>query len=350
LWVRSNLPVGLETLATLPSALGWLVGREHWIEVARVFAHEGLRSPLLWVVSLLIAALFWKLSTLRRAIRATAEPLRKIRTDRLSHTAKAIGLTLLVALPVPLLLWVIGLQLSTSVDATGFTRAVGSGLISISLGLYYLRAFRTLCITGGVADRHFRWSQENLRRLRREFDWFSIYIVPVGLTTMVLYNDSDPAFSGSLGRLALVATIVGFSVFFARLLNPANGVLKQALADNPKGWLNRLRHIWFPVIVGAPLGLVVLALLGYVYTAGILFESLVKQTWLALALIVLHQVIVRWLIVTRRRLALSAAVDRASVRRAQARPNAKRPRRPPRSCRLTNPSRISPRSTSRPDA
>jgi potassium efflux system protein len=317
LWVRSTLPVGLETLVTLPSAISWLVAREHWVEVARVMTHAGAHSPLLWALSLVIVVLFWKLSTLRRAIRATAEPLRKIRTDRLSHTAKAIGLSLLAALPIPLLLWVIGLQLSTSIEATGFTRGLGSALIATSVGLYHLRAFRALCITGGVADRHFRWSQNTLRTLRREFDWFSVYIVPVALTTMVLYNDSDPAFSGSLGRLALVATMVGFSVFLARLLNPAKGVVKQALAASPKGWFNRLRHIWFPVIVGAPLGLAVLALLGYVYTAGVLFESLVQQTWLALALIVLHQVIVRWLIVTRRRLALTAAVERASARRAQ---------------------------------
>jgi potassium efflux system protein len=318
LWVRSTLPVGLETLATLPSALGWLVAPEHWIEVARVLAHAGLHSPLLWAVSLAIVVLVWKLSTLRRAIRATAEPLRKIRTDRLGHTAKAIGLTLLAALPVPLLLWVTGLQLSTSTEATAFTRALGSALVRISVGLYYLRLFRTLCMTGGVADRHFRWSQATLQMIRRELDWFSIYIVPVALTAMVLYNDSDPAFSGSLGRLAMVATMLGFSVFFARLLSPTRGVLKQVLAQNPKGWFHRLRHVWFPLVVGAPLGLAVLALLGYVYTAGILFESLVQQTWLALALIVLHQVIVRWLIVTRRRLALQAAVDRASARRAQA--------------------------------
>jgi potassium efflux system protein len=318
LWVRSTLPVGLETLATLPSAVGWLIAREHWIEVARVLVHAGLHAPLVWGGLLVVVLLFWKLSALRRAIRATAEPLRRIRTDHLGHTAEAIGLSLLAALPAPLLLWVIGIQLSASPEATGFTRALGAALVSASVGLYYLRVFRTLCMAGGVADRHFRWSQATLRLIRREFDWFSVYIVPVAMTALVLYNDSDPAFSGSLGRFAMVATMLGFAVFFARLLSPANGVLKPHLANAPKGWLNRLRHVWFPLIVGAPLGLALLTLLGYVYTAGILFESMVQQTWRALALIVLHQVIVRWLIVTRRRLALAAAVDRASARRAQA--------------------------------
>jgi potassium efflux system protein len=317
LWVRSALPVSLGTLANLPSAVAWLFSHEHWLEVARVLGHEGLRSPLLWLGLMIIAGLFWKLSGLRRAIRATAEPLRRIRTDRLTHTARGIGLTLLAALPIPLSLWLIGFHLSISAEATAFTRALGTALSGVSVGLYYLRVFRTLCITGGIGDRHFRWSQTTLRIIRREIDWFTLYGIPLALTAMVLYHANDPAFSGSLGRLALVALMLAFSVFFARLLSPTTGVLKGILAEHPKGWFNRLRHLWFPLIVGAPLGLALLGLLGYVYTAGILFESLVQQTWLALALVVLHQVIVRWLIVTRRRLALQAAIERASARRAQ---------------------------------
>jgi potassium efflux system protein len=57
--------------------------------------------------------------------------------------------------------------------------------------------------------------------------------------------------------------------------------------------------------------------MGYQYTAGTLFESLVASAWLALALLVLQQMIVRWLIVTRRKLALQAALDRQAARRAQ---------------------------------
>jgi potassium-dependent mechanosensitive channel len=317
LWVRSSLPVGVATLTSLPSAVGWLLAPEHWAEVAQVLVHQARHSPLLWIGLAIITILFWKLATLRGAIRATAEPLRRIRTDSLRHTIKGIGLSLIAASALPLLLWLVGLNLSVSVAATGFTRALGAALIGVSLGLYFLRAFRMLCITGGVGDRHFRWSQTTLEMVRREFDWLSVYITPVALTTIVLYSDNDPASSGSLGRLALVATMIGFTVFLARLLKPDTGVVKQLLADDPKGWINRSRHLWFPLIVGAPLGLALLALLGYVYTAGILFESLVQQTWLALVLIVLHQVIVRWLIITRRRLALQAAIDRAGTRRIQ---------------------------------
>lgn len=318
LWVRSSLPVSLQTLSTLPAATAWLLTPDHWLEVAGVLAQDGGRTPKFWVAALVLVLITWKLQAIRRAIRATAEPLRRIRTDSLKYTAEAIGLTLLAALPIPLLLWLIAQPLSASASATNFTRTLGSALLSAAVGLYYLRAFRTLCMSGGVADRHFRWSQSTLLTIRREFDWFSLYIVPVAVTALLVFGDKDAAYTGSLGLLALVAAMLGFSVFFARLLSPQHGVLSTSLQQHPKSWLNRLRHLWFPLIVGGPLALALLALVGYVYTAGILFESLVQQTWLALALIVLHQVIVRWLIVTRRRLALQAAIDRSAARRSQA--------------------------------
>lgn len=318
LWVRSSLPVGLPTLANLPPAVAWLLEHEHWSQVTQVLLHQGRRSPLFWLGLAILALLFAKHAELRSAIRSTAEPLRKIRTDRLAHTALAIGLSLVAALPLPLLFWLLGVQLSGSGEATDFTRAFGAALGEISLGLYFLLAFRMLCLAGGVADRHFRWSQATLTKIRREVHWFTLFVVPVSLVSVTLYKANDPTFSASLGRLAFVAVMIGFTLFYARLLSPGTGVLSQTLKAHPQGWLNRSRHLWFSVIVGAPVGLTVLALLGYVYTAGILFESLVQQTWLALALVMLHQVIVRWLSVTRRRLALQAALDRQAVRRAQA--------------------------------
>ncbi|NCA70617.1 MAG: mechanosensitive ion channel [Sphingobacteriia bacterium] len=318
LWVRSTLPIGLETLTAIPSALGYVLSHLHWLEVARELGRQARVSPLFWIGAIVIAILFARVAALRRAIRATAEPLRRIRTDHLSHTARALGLTLVAALPVPLLLGLIGLQLSQSSEPLPFVRNLGAALTEVAIVLYYLRAFRTLCIPGGVADLHFRWSDETLRRVRRELDWFTLFATPLALLILVLFKDPDPVLGNSLGRLGLVALMLGLSVVLARMLSPMHGVLKAFLVAHQRGWLNRLRYLWYPLIVGAPLALALLALAGYVYTAGILFDSLIQQIWLALALIILHQIIVRWLIITRRHLALQAAIDRAAARRAQA--------------------------------
>lgn len=318
LWVRSTLPVGIDTLTNLPSAVAWLLSREGWTEVLLALVSDLQRSPLTWLGLVVVALLFWNSGRLRRAILDTAEPLRRVRTDRFRYTLRAMGLTLLAAAPIPLLSLVIGRAIAYSPEATQFTRAVGYAFIDVSIGFYYLRAFRLMCLPGGLADRHFRWESWALVLIRGNLRWFTAYIVPVALVSLAVYKINDAAHTGSLGRLSLIAAMIGFAVFFSRLFSPRTGVFKQAIAAQPEGWLNRLRNLWYPLVVGTPLALAVLALMGYLYTAGTLFQSMVATAWLALGLVVLHQAIVRWLVVTRRRLALQAALDRQAARRAQA--------------------------------
>ena len=69
-------------------------------------------------------------------------------------------------------------------------------------------------------------------------------------------------------------------------------------------------------MVGTPLALAGLAIAGFLHTAGTLLQSIVHSLWLALGLIVVHQAISRWLLVTRRGLALEAALERAAARKA----------------------------------
>lgn len=318
LWVRSATAVDLETLTSLPEALGWLVSVTGWTEVALVLGERLRHSPLFWLGLVANLALLWKNPALRRAIRARAEPVRRVRSDSIRFTLEAIGLTLIVALPAALLFWLLGEQLMVSGAATAYTRAIGAGLSQVAFGLYYLRVFRLLCMNGGVAERHFRWKDYTLSRLRRDFGWFTLYIIPLAFIAVALFQYNDPVYTNSLGRLMLIASMLGTAVFFARLLHPSQGAIKHFLLDHPGGWFCRLRRLWFSLIVGAPLSLALLAAIGYLYTAGILFQSLVYQFWLALGLIVVHQSVVRWLSVTRRRIALQAALERQATRRAQA--------------------------------
>lgn len=318
LWVRSTLPVGIETLKALPAGLAWLLSREAWGEVIHVLTYGLTRSPRTWLGLVVVAILLVRGAAIRRALRATAEPLRRIRTDSFRFTLRAIGLTLLAALPLPLLVFLLGRELSQSIEATTFTRAIGQGLTEVALGLYFLEAFRSLCTRSGLADRHFRWDSETLTTIRRNLAWFIPLVVPLALLAIAVYQLNDPRHSGGLGRVALTAAMIGVSILFARLLSPRSGAIKGVLAEHPEGWANRLRNLWFPAVVAIPLALALLTLLGYSYAAGTMFQVLVETAWLALGLVVLQQTIIRWLMLTRRRLALQAALDRQAARRAQA--------------------------------
>jgi len=317
LWVRSMMPVTEQPFSALPAALAWLVSPKGWAEVAKVMVYELSSSPLLWLGLAVIAALFARYRAIRRAIRATAEPLRRVSTDRFGYTLSAIGLTLLLSAPSALLLALLGWQLDASVATTAYTKAVGQALISVSVALFYLNSFRLLCMPGGVADRHFRWSGETLTKLRRNFKLGAFTLLPVGYVATAIFGSQDPDFAGTLGRLTLVALTLILAALTARVLHPRRGAIAGVLAARPEGWTNRLRHLWYPLVVGVPAALGILALIGFQYTAGVLLSSLVSELWLVLALVVVHQSIVRWLIVTRRSLALKAALDRRAAREAQ---------------------------------
>ncbi|WP_295458902.1 mechanosensitive ion channel domain-containing protein [uncultured Thiodictyon sp.] len=318
LWVRTAGPLSPGALSTLPEALAWVLSKAGWSEVVQVLRYELLRSPVSWVGLLVVIVLSWKQAAIKRAILATAEPLRRVRTDRFSYTLEAIGLTALAALPLSLACLVVGRELAVSIEATDFTRTLGTALTKVSLGLYFLRAFRTTCIPGGVADRHFRWEGQVLVQIRTNLRWYTPYVVLTALVAYSAYRGQEAGHIEVLGRLASIAAMFGTAAFLGLLLHPRTGVLATMLADQPRGWANRLRNLWYPTIVGVPLALAVLAMLGYIYTAGTLFASLVEAAWLALGLVLVQQVIVRWLVYARRRLALQAALERQAARRAQA--------------------------------
>jgi len=317
LWVRSAASITQQPFDALPQAIWWLIAPEHWTGVLDSLL-QGLRtSPLLWLGGLVVIGLLASGPRLRKHLRSYAEPMRRISTDRFSLTLSALGLTLLLALPWPLLTALIGWQLSASTPSTAFTQAVGEGLLRIALPFYYLRAFRLLCLRGGVAERHFRWSAEPLDQLRRGFQLAALLLLPIGFAADVISRAQNPSFDGTLGRIALVLLCLGLAALTAWLLHPKHGVFKHLLSAQPQGWLNRLRLIWYPLAILMPAALAAIALAGFIYTAGTLLASVAAELWLALALVVLHQLIVRWLILTRRGLALEAALERRAQREAQ---------------------------------
>jgi potassium efflux system protein len=316
LWVRSIGPLAEQSFAALPAALFWMVDPRNWAAVGATLAAEAARSAGLWVGLALVALLLWRSPAVRRAIRTSAEPLRRISTDRFRHTLAALGLSLLAAAPWPLLALTLGYVLSGSIGGDAFAKAVGDALIAIVPALYFLLAFRMLCMRGGIADRHFRWRSDTLVLLRRTINAALTLLLPVGLGAAVVHSYHQPEFTGTLGRLSLALFELGFAVLTALVLHPTRGALKHTLAAHPDGWLNRLRFLWYPGMVAVPLALAGLALMGFLYTSGTLLESLVNELWLALGLIVAHQLIARWLLVTRRRLSLQAALERRAQRKA----------------------------------
>jgi potassium efflux system protein len=102
------------------------------------------------------------------------------------------------------------------------------------------------------------------------------------------------------------------------VFHPRRGVLAQLRSGVDYPMLFRTYFIWYPLIVGSPLALIALAWTGYVYTATAFSHLFLLTLWFLFALVLSNAFALRWLQVTRRRLAYDAAMARRRAELAEA--------------------------------
>jgi potassium efflux system protein len=86
----------------------------------------------------------------------------------MNYTGRVLGLTLLLAAPLPLLLAAAGWQLQTDSGATELSHALGNALTRAALHLSILLSLGAICRPHGLAAVHFRWPERNLKLLRTQ--------------------------------------------------------------------------------------------------------------------------------------------------------------------------------------
>jgi potassium efflux system protein len=318
LWIRSSPPPSLEMLRDMPAQAIDLLSPVAWFEVLKSLGGRALRSPVLTVTLAVFGLLLWRSRPLRRALQRTGQDVGKVRSDTYVTTLQALGLTLLMAAPWPLLMAVIGWQLATAVDATVFSKSVGGALIWVANAYFYLESFRLLCYPRGLAESHFCWPEPALRTLRRSLVRLMAVFLPAAFVGNTIITIDTPSMGGGIGRICFVLVLLAIGLFFYRLFHPGNGVLAPVMARHPKSPLTRLRHLWLGLGVALPLALAVLGVAGYLYTAGTLTGTLIDTMWFVLVLVVIHQMAVRWLLLVHRRLVYQAALKKRDAARAAA--------------------------------
>jgi potassium efflux system protein len=310
LWVRSAPPPTLSLLATFPVQVYELIAPSHWLEIIEILLFQLEHSVNLWLALVLFAGLLWKTPWMRHTLREAGKKVVKPRSDRFRYTLGVLALTLLLAAPWPLLVAVVGWEMHTSLETTEFAKAVSRGFLLLSPAFFYLRAFRIMCLPGGLAEAHFRWPKQSLQALRHELRRLMMTFLPTAFIAVLVINHSVASFGGGLGRLSFALMMLSLAVFFYRLLGPNQKTLRQFLLSHPNGTLARTRYLWLSLSMVLPVLLTGLAGSGYLYTAGILTGSVIDTLWLTLGFIVIHQLAVRWLLMARRKLAFEAAIER----------------------------------------
>ena len=311
LWIPSNTPLDLATLRDVLPAAAWLLDPAHWHQVAHALQGFSREHPLeVSLAVLALGTLVWARRPLRRRLQAIAGRIGKPTVDRIGFTLEGLAYTAVLALPLPAALWLTGQALPRAPEATQFALAIGGALLLGAPFLLNATVFLELAAADGVAARHFGWPEPALRQLRRLLGLIATAGLPLILVAAAFGPHASEAHRDSLGRLAFLGLMVVWAVALQRMLRLDGAVMRLHFAEHPQGYLYRLRHLWYPGAVGAPLALGAFAAAGFYYGAGQLALRLVDTLWLVIGAVVVQSLAARWLVVARRRLALQLARER----------------------------------------
>ncbi len=312
LWVRSVGVNPLPSLLALPTDAFDLVVRTDWPAVVRSVAgplEERLGRVL--GMSAFVALLLTGRRLLKRKRREMGELVRSYRTDRFLFTVRALVQSLLLALPFPLAMLVVGWVASQSTDE--LARALGLGLREVAPIYLVLDWARQIAKERSVGEAHFRWAARSMHFLRVQLRWFEPTALSLSFVAQSLDHVQSSDWTHSLGRVAFVADMVVLAVFLYRLLRADTPLLAE-MSQRSASLLGRTRRLWFAFAVWGPIALSALALSGYYYTA-LQFEARLRYTLgFAIALVIVNALLLRWLFIIRRRLAIEQARQRAKAR------------------------------------
>ena len=317
-WLRNAKPMRLEDIRAMPSELSARLAAADLPGLPRLIGRQLAHSPAFWLAVIGAGVLLSRRRAIIAAIESITPRIGKPTTDRMNYTGWVLGLTLLLAVPLPLILAAAGWQLQVDVGATELSHALGNALKRAALHLSILFSLGAICRPHGLAAVHFRWPERNLKLLRTELSLF-IWPFVVGVLVVNVALGINPVESGgTLAKLALLLSYLPLSWFLYRVFHPRSGVFAHLRSGGDYPMVFRTYLVWYPLIVGSPLALIALAWTGYVYTATAFSYLFLLTLWFLAALVLGNSLALRWLQVTRRRLAFDAAMERRRAEQEEA--------------------------------
>ena len=308
LWITSALKLWDAEGWYLSVAGRWLVSPHAWADVLRSLGRDAVASPLTWLAAILGFVLLvylrrrWRRSIVLLGDQAAASGVRAF-----APTAQAAVLTVMIAaipFSVPLfLVW----RITANPQSPEFARILASGLWTIVAVYFPLELFRHACREGGLAEKHFGWPGTAVRRLALYARRLTVVTMPLLFLAVVCNARQDTRWQDTPGRLCFAVALGVVACGMYRLIRRDGELYRAVLAAYPDGRFSRIFHLWNFLGVVAPLGLAVLSVLGYYYTAWQFAVRWLETLYLLAGLFLLGAFFLRWVLIVRRRLAIERA-------------------------------------------
>jgi potassium efflux system protein len=307
LWMPAHSLIDNHWLQRLPEGLYDLVKPSRFITTMNLSINNFRHYPLPWLSSLLLVLIL--LGLRRRAssrIEALAADTYQIRKDSYQITLKVLGWTLLGALPGPILLALFG-QLLQGVGTPGrFSHSLGQACMFLVLPLLAMQLLRWTSMEHGLGHAHFRWTRQRRTALRDWLPRITIVVLPLYFIAALAFIRKLDLAIDIQARLAIVLSCVTLAWALWRLLGVGKLWVVRGISSEPSALRKALR-VLLPLSL---LAVAILALAGYVYSAGMMLQSLLASFNVIVAVVIILGLLSRWFLLGERRLALRRLEER----------------------------------------
>lgn len=306
LWIPGHDIVDSEWLQRLPEGVYDLIKPSRYFTVMTLSVQDFQQHSASWIASLLLMMLLLELR--RRAparIEALAADTYQVRKDSYQTTVKVLCWTLLAALPIPAAFALTG-QLLQDIGTPGrFSHSLGQTCMLMVLPLLSLQLLRWISMEKGLGHAHFRWTKQRRSALRRWL-WVAMIVFPLYfISSLAFIRKLDLAIDVQ-ARLSIVVSCVILAWILWRLLAVGRLWVIRGVVSEPSS-LRKLLRIVLPLSL---LTVAVLALTGYIFSAGMILQSLLASFNVIVVIAIALGMLARWFLLGERRLALRRLEER----------------------------------------
>ncbi|MCL2914387.1 mechanosensitive ion channel [Shewanella corallii] len=309
-WVPNANAIGKLWLTELHSSTVWLAEQAPWQQLPKAL-DEQQHLWAWWIILLVLCLMVQDLLAPKytNTLNGYAANVGNVTQDNFIYTFKALLVSAGYSLIWPMPIIAAGLIFYGA--SHNFVQAVGMGIVAMGCLQLLYRFYTLLAQDKGVLIAHFgrppQVMQDVSARLHR-FVWLATPLLGLMGFTEVL--DSSPL-RNSLGRGAFIIFCIQLFMLYKDALTISRR-FRQSGDEDGKNKKLLHRVLWLALLL-VPLVSAVLALLGYYFTAFQMLLQLQLSLVLGLSFLLIYQLIRRWMLIERRRIAF----DRAKARRAE---------------------------------
>ncbi len=310
IWVRNTEILGTNFIKSIPHETKQLFDLKAWSNSIGIILNK-LSKSFLFYLSLLIAMLIkFKKPLIHELIINNGINTYKPSRDSIVYTLNTLVLSIILALPFSLVVGIIGWEIS-QIDSTSLHILALPRILITTAGIwFYLNFAFVICMEKGLAESHFKWPEASLQLLRSVLPRFAVISCVLVFLFALQFRLNDENLGSSLATLIFVAfwCNVAFSIY--RLLDPEKGVLSPMFLQSIHSGGKNLDRIARVILILLSAALIVLCLLGYLFGSVIFSYALSITICFMSVVLILQQLMLRWLYVNYRSLALKTALEK----------------------------------------